>query len=229
MKRELAAQGVYKALREEIIAGTLEPGTRLRVRELAARFSTSDIPVREAIWMLQHDGLAENRPYAGACVKQYSEREINESLELRAHFEALAIRLSPPGLRPIQEARIQTLLAQLDDAASRSDFVAYGELNRRFHRELLDSCPNSRLLEIIDRLWDGQAGIQRVFHLDQSRTADSAREHRQIVDAFTQGDTNRASELIVEHRRKVAISASASLLAEQDASSAARTEAQSSS
>lgn len=216
MKRELAARGLYTSLREEIISGALPPGTRLRVRELASRFETSDIPVREAIWMLQHDGLAENRPYAGACVKQYSEREINESLELRAHLESIAIRLSPPGLHPTQRARIEVLMAQLDEAAARADYAEYGELNRRFHRELLENCPNSRLLEIIDRLWDGQAGIQQVFRLDHSRISESAVEHRQIVDAFIDGDMHRASDLIVEHRRKVAISANAMLVSQED-------------
>lgn len=216
MKRQLAALSLYETLRGEIISGVFAPGARLRVRELAIRFETSDIPVREAIWMLQHDGLAENQPYAGACVKQYTEREIDESLELRAHLEALAIRLSPPGFRPSQSARIERLLGELDGAAARNDFASYGELNRRFHRELLENCPNSRLLEMIDRLWDGQAGIQQVFRLDSSRTSESTMEHRAIVDAIAAGDNQLASDLIVEHRRKVAISASAKLVSHED-------------
>lgn len=216
MKPQLTARGLYSTLREEIISGVLLPGARLRVRELATRFETSDIPVREAIWMLQHDGLAENRPYAGAGVKQYTEREIDESLELRAHLESLAIRLSPPGLRPSQSAQIEQLLDNLDAAAAKSDYKTYGELNRQFHRKLLENCPNSRLLEMIDRLWDGQAGIQQVFRLDHSRTSESSREHRQIVDAFQSGDMHLASDLIVEHRRKVAISANAMLVTHSD-------------
>ncbi|MEH1124991.1 GntR family transcriptional regulator [Micromonospora sp. CPCC 206061] len=201
MARKLRSTQVYDALRKEIIEGTLPPGSRLAARALAERFESSDIPVREAIWMLARDGLVENIPYAGARVRTFTQREIEETYAIRGYLESLAINLGAGRLDPAQVAAVHDLMGQLDTALAAGDLVAYGRLNRPLHEALLLGCPNSRLLQLLEQLWDGQASYQMVFRLNPARARASQEEHRRIVEAVINGDGERAAALILEHRQ----------------------------
>lgn len=200
MASRLRSEQVYQALRKEIIEGDLPPGTRLATRALSQRFGLSDIPVREAVWMLARDGLVENTPYAGARVRQFTEREVAETYAVRGHLESLALKLGAGRLDGQQITAVERLLDQLQEALDAGDFVAYGRLNRLFHGAILVGCPNSRLLELIDNLWDGQASFQMVFRLNPERARTAQAEHREIAAAVISGDGERAAELITTHR-----------------------------
>jgi DNA-binding GntR family transcriptional regulator len=202
VSRRLTSTRVYDELRKEIIDGTLTPGTRLAARALAQRFDVSDIPVREALWMLARDGLVENTPYAGARVRQFSAREIEETLAIRAHLEGLALRLAAGRLTADQVAEVERLMQELDTALDAGDMVEYGRLNRMFHEAILAGCPNGRLLALIERLWDGQASYQMMFRFSPDRATESQKEHRELVEAVLGGDGARAEALIVEHRER---------------------------
>lgn len=202
MSRRLTSTRVYDELRTEIIEGALAPGTRLAARALAQRFGVSDIPVREAIWMLARDGLVENTPYAGARVRQFTRREIEESLAIRGHLESLALRLGSGRLDADQVAEVERLLRLLDAALEAGDMVEYGRLNRLFHEAILVGCPNGLLLELIGQLWDGQASYQMMFRFDPDQAHVSRQEHRLIADAVIGGDGERAATLILQHRER---------------------------
>lgn len=214
MSRTLRSQQVYDTLRQEIITGTLPPGTRLATRNLSQRFGLSDIPVREAIWMLARDGLVENTPYAGARVRRFTRREIEEGFAVRGHLESLALRLGAGRLGTAQVTEVEKLLNRLDAALATEDLVEFGRLNRLFHEAILVGCTNGRLLELIENLWDGQASFQMVFRLNPERARRSQLEHRQIADAVITGYGERAAELIVQHRRHSAEALSDTPLAE---------------
>jgi DNA-binding GntR family transcriptional regulator len=198
--RQLRSTQVYETLRQEIIEGVLPPGSRLAARALSQRLASSDIPVREAIWMLARDGLVENTPYAGARVRRFTRREVEEAYQVRGHLESLALKLGAGRLNAEQAATVRRLLRELDAALEAEDLVEYGRLNRLFHEAILVGCPNSRLLDLLERLWDGQASYQMVFRLNPERTRASQAEHRRIAEAVLTGDGDRAAELIVEHR-----------------------------
>ena len=200
MASRLRSEQVYDALRKEIIEGDLPPGTRLATRALAQRLQVSDIPVREALWMLAKDGLVENTPYAGARVRQFTPREVAETYAVRGYLESLALKLGAGRLNDEQVSGVERLMDQLQQALDDEDLVAYGQLNRLFHDAILVGCPNTRLLELIDNLWDGQASYQMVFRLNPERAQASQAEHRQIATAVISGDGERAAELISAHR-----------------------------
>src|SRR5271169_6349962 len=81
-------------LREDILAGRLQPGSRLIESDLTARFAVSRGPVREGLRRLSADGLIEHRPHRGAVVRRLAEREIRELFLIRIEMEALAARLA---------------------------------------------------------------------------------------------------------------------------------------
>lgn len=201
MTRQLRSTVVYEALRKEIMDGHLAPGARLAARALAQRFDVSDIPVREALWMLGRDGLIENTPYAGARVRTFNQREVLEAYEARGHLESLAIRLSSGRLTQAQKSEVDRVMADLQGALDVGDLVEYGRLNRVFHELILAGCENRRLLSLIEGLWDGQVSYQMVFRLNPERARTSQIEHEAIVKAVLAGEGERASELIIEHRQ----------------------------
>ncbi|MEJ3746550.1 GntR family transcriptional regulator [Actinomycetes bacterium KLBMP 9797] len=216
MARKLRSTQVYDALREEIIEGALPPGSRLAARALALRFDSSDIPVREALWMLARDGLVQNTPYAGARVRQFTQREIEETYAVRGHLESLALKLGAGRLDAEQTANVKRVMGELDAALDAGNLVRYGRLNREFHEAILVGCPNQCLLDLIERLWDGQASYQMVFRLNPERARASQAEHREIVDAMFSGDGERAAKLIMAHRERGAQALAQTSLAQSE-------------
>ena len=216
VSRTLRSTQVYETLRSEIIQGVLPPGSRLAARALAQRLESSDIPVREALWMLARDGLVENTPYAGARVRKFSLREVEEAYQVRGHLESLALKLGAGRLDAEQAGTVRRLLCELDRALEAEDFVEYGRLNRLFHEAILVGCPNSRLLDLLGRLWDGEASYQMVFRLNPERTRASQAEHRLIAEAVLTGDGGKAAELIVAHRAAGARALSSTSLTDDD-------------
>ena len=96
---------IVERLREDILAGRLEPGSRLIEFDLTARFAVSRGPVREGLRRLSADGLIEHWPHRGAVVRRLTEREIRELFLIRIEMEALAARLAAAADAPDRRDR----------------------------------------------------------------------------------------------------------------------------
>ena len=99
---DLKSQTIYRALRERILSNDIDPGARLVLRDIAQQYQASDIPVREALRMLERDGLVETAPYRGARVTTLTTREVEETYFIRSHLESLARRAA---LMPTDDPR----------------------------------------------------------------------------------------------------------------------------
>src|SRR3984957_6707243 len=109
---------IVEGLREDILAGRLEPGSRLIENDLTVRFTVSRGPVREGLRRLSAGGLVEHRPPRGATVRRLTEREIRELFLIRIEMEALAARLAAAGGASARRARFSAPLAPaLSDGA----------------------------------------------------------------------------------------------------------------
>jgi DNA-binding GntR family transcriptional regulator len=82
----LKSRAIYVALRERILSNDIAPGTRLVMRDVANQYEASDIPVREALRMLERDGLVETTPYVGAKVTTLTAKEVEETYFIRSHL-----------------------------------------------------------------------------------------------------------------------------------------------
>lgn len=189
---------VYAQLREQILAGELRAGARLRQVELAERFEISQTPVREALARLASDGLVALRPRRGAEVVALSPREVEEVYELRALIEPYAVARAAELASDEQLAAIRRLAEVPDGLTPRELF----ERNRRFHRALCESAGNRRLLHVIDGLWSSVTAV-RMFDAYATRGAFDeeamAAEHQAIADAVARRDGATAAELARRH------------------------------
>jgi DNA-binding GntR family transcriptional regulator len=190
---------ISKVLAERIIAGTLEPGTRLRQDHIAAEFGASHVPVREAFRRLEAQGLAVSEPRRGVRVASFSKDEVREVAEMRAVLEELALRHAAPNLT----AAILDAAEQATRAGDKSgDVRSWQGANRAFHRTLLAPCGMHRLMAAIDDLHAASARfLFAAWRSDWEARTDH--DHLAILAALRQGDVDQACTVLSRHVRAV--------------------------
>ena len=200
---DLKSQTIYRTLRERILSNELASGTRLVLRQLANQFDTSDIPVREALRMLERDGLVEMVPYRGARVTTLTAREIEETYFIRGHLESIATGLAAERITDAELAVLDGLMGRMRGAVEAQDGPRFSELNQEFHRTIVAACGNSMLRDLTMDIWQRHSGFQRVFRMVPGRLAASQAEHEGIMAALRARDTERAAKLALWHKLSV--------------------------
>ena len=189
-------QVVSDQLRKAIFSGAIEPGAQLRQDELAERYGTSRIPVREALRQLEAEGLVIIQPNRGAVVSSLSLEEVLEMLEIRIALECRALKLSIPNMVDEDLNRAAELLKSYD---SEPQPQKWGEMNWNFHRTLYAPCDRPKLIAMIEANY-GHVG--RFTRLQVSLAAGKERpqsEHYGLLDACRTGNVNKAVSLLEEH------------------------------
>lgn len=199
----LKSQAIYQALRERILSSDIEPGARLKLREIGNHYQTSDIPVREALRMLERDGLVETAPYVGARVTTLTAKEVEETYFIRSHLESIATGLAAERITDVELAVLDALMVEMDAAVSAQDGPAFSDLNREFHRTIVASCGNEMLRDLAMDIWQRHSGFQRVFRQVPGRLAVSQCEHEGIMAALRVHDATEAARLALLHKRSV--------------------------
>ena len=200
---DLKSQSIYRALRERILANDIEPGSRLVMRDIGQQYDASDIPVREALRMLERDGLVETVPYAGARVTTLTAKEVEETYFIRSHLESIATGLAAERITDAEVAELDALMVKMDDAVEAQDGPAFSDLNQQFHRTIVGCCGNDMLRELTMDIWQKHSGFQRVFRKVPRRLTTSQEEHRGIMAALRRHDTDEAARLALLHKLSV--------------------------
>jgi DNA-binding GntR family transcriptional regulator len=210
----LKSHAIYLALRERILSNDIGPGTRLVMRDVANQYEASDIPVREALRMLERDGLVETAPYRGARVTTLTAKEVEETYFIRSHLESIATGLAAERITDAELAQLDRLMSKMKAAVDAQDGPAFSDLNLEFHRTIVASCGNDMLRELTMEIWQRHSGFQRVFRMVPERLGISQREHEGIMAALRDHDSERASRLALLH--KLSVRDSVSTLVGQD-------------
>jgi DNA-binding GntR family transcriptional regulator len=188
---------VRERIREAIFSGVYPPGARLVQGEIAERFGTSVTPVREAMRDLANDGLIEVHPQRAATVRDVDLDEAVEINEMRLVLEPLAARRAA---ERITDAELAALRRSEQDMEAAPDHATWLELNRRFHLEVITYARSPRLGEVLRNLRQISsfylAALVRAQGGDREK---SAREHRELLDAFAQRDGERAAQIMLRH------------------------------
>lgn len=198
------AGAVYARIREDIFEGVLEPGSRLRLVELAQRFSVSQSVVREALTRLAGQGLVVATPQQGFSVVTLSLEDLEELTEARMEVEALVLRRAIARGDLHWEAAVVAAHHHLagtpmstPDGRTNPDWPVVHE---RFHRSLLEGCGNERLLKVALSLRDAATVYRRwSFPLGHDYDRDIAGEHLALRDAVVARDAEGASRLLARH------------------------------
>ena len=199
----LKSRSIYLALRERILSNDIEPGTRLVMRDVGNQYQASDIPVREALRMLERDGLVETAPYVGARVTTLTAKEVEETYFIRSHLESVATGLAADRITEDELAELDVLMTKMDAAVEAQDGPTFSDLNREFHRTIIASCGNDMLRDLTMDIWQRHSGFQRVFRKVPERLRISQDEHEGIMAALRAHDSDEAARLALLHKRSV--------------------------
>jgi DNA-binding GntR family transcriptional regulator len=185
---------IHRELLRRILGGEFPPGARLRDSELAPTLGVSRTPVREALLRLEREGILASRMGKGFSVLPLSETEALEVYPLVGLLECRALCALPP----LTTERAAALEA-LDLSRSGGDPLPLMERDTLWHRTLLEPCGNAHLLRILEDLKRIIVRFEFTFMEVPSWVAESAREHRAILEALAGGRVPEAEHLLAAH------------------------------
>jgi DNA-binding GntR family transcriptional regulator len=194
---------VVARLREDILAGRLQPGSRLIESDLTLRFAVSRGPVREGLRRLSADGLIEHWPHRGAIVRRLTEREIRELFLIRIEMEALAARLAAVADASDRRAGFVAATKPIYSDAPRNP-CDYLKENAAFHDAVTVLADNLELRDLAGRLQLPLIMAQVGDVLTPPVLEASVREHRLIAAAIVDRDPAAASARMREHLERAA-------------------------
>ena len=198
---------VAATLREEILSGVLAPGERLRQEDIAARFGASRQPVRDALRLLEGDGLVTLVANSGAWVSKLSESECYEAYQVRERLEPLLISQSIPHLTASQVKRLVELVAQIEKT---KDIESFLRLDREFHLLSYAGAAPGMLREFVERIWNTTQHYRRAFaklsNLQNSEVTHM--EHKLILDGILRKDSAAAQQALESHIRRTRVTLS---------------------
>lgn len=184
---------VFNTLRQGILTGVLAPGERLMEIHLAERLGVSRTPIREAIRMLELEGLVTMIPRKGAEVSRISKQDIRDVLEVRLVLDSLATKLA---CKRITQEQIRELKAAADDfeqATTTGDVTVIAKADVRFHDVILAASHNKRLVQMVNNLAERIYRYRLEYIKDSNNHRRLIEEHAKIMDCVIKGDEGSAS------------------------------------
>lgn len=209
---------VYQRVRSAILRCEFEPGQRLIIEDIAQRFHVSLIPVREALSLLQAEGLVIIVPHVGATVAPLTRASIREVFTVLEGLEVVATQAVCEQLRADQVESLADVLTLMDTACAQGDHNTWAVYNTTWHRTIARMTDMLLLQMMTDQALDRWDRIRRYFFRDVlvPRIDQAQQEHHAILLAMRNGDKPQLAQLLHQHNQQ----AMASYLAYLDRSTA---------
>ena len=201
---ERKIDSVYRHLWENIISGTIRPGQRIILRDIANTLNVSDIPVREALQLLSSSGLVTIRPYIGAIVTVPSVDSIKEILNVRAIIEYHAVLTSSPKLTDIEILEVEEYCNKMEVQRNKNDHMRYSEYDRKFHFMLVKDTYKT-LLGILEELTVKSEWARTIFKTQPSSMSVSCKEHTEMLESLQNKDFEMLADKVKQHRLRIGI------------------------
>jgi len=187
---------IRDSIRQSILTGEYHDGDPLRQDELATKFGTSRIPVREALRQLESEGLIVLQPNKGAVVKGISIDEVIELLDIRIALECRALELSIPNMALEDFEQARSILEEYDAS---EDPASWGEMNWLFHCALYAPCNKVRLLSMIEENYGHVSRFTRSQVSMASGKKMPQKEHFELLRLCEASEVDKAVQLLRKH------------------------------
>ncbi|RSD29960.1 GntR family transcriptional regulator [Vibrio pectenicida] len=196
------SENLTELLIDVIVAGTLEPGSKISEPELAKRLKVSRGPLREALMRIEGLGLIERIPHVGARVVKLSTQKLIEVYSVREALEGMAARLAARHISDNEVLSLEALLAKhsrhIDEVDGGSYFHQQGDFD--FHYRVILASRNSKLISLLcDELYHLLRMYRYQSPRSQSRPIDALNEHKLILKAIGNRDEELAELLMRRH------------------------------
>ena len=190
---------VFNTLREAILKGELKPGERLMELQLAAKLGVSRTPIREAIRMLEQEGLAVTIPRKGAEVAKMTEKDMEDVLQIREALDELAAKIACEQISEEQLEKLVATMHEFEESTKTDNVKKIAEADVKFHDIIYQSTGNPKLVNMLNNLRE-QMYRYRVEYLKEGETRDVlVKEHEELTKAIRERDVERAKQLSFQH------------------------------
>lgn len=189
----------YTNLREAILNGTLPPGTKLVEQTISKQMAISKTPVREAIRELAQEGLILFKARRGISVIDFSEKDINELVTLRASLEVLGVRLARNSFTKDDFATIDAILARIITAERSHNYVELSDLDIEFHQFVIEKSGNKRLVKAWKDIASQMHVLFRMIRYYEFSDTYSSMMHKELIEALASGESDRYEPAFRSH------------------------------
>ncbi|MCU1409862.1 MAG: GntR family transcriptional regulator [Rhodoglobus sp.] len=202
------AQLSYEWIKERISDGTFVPGYRLVLGQIAKELDVSAVPVREAVRMLEAEGLVTFERNVGAQVALIKETEYLHTMQTLAIVEGAATALSAPFVSAADIARARAINAEMIACLEHFDPPRFTQLNLDFHSVLFENCPNPHILDLVHRGWNRMRVLRdSTFSFVPGRARESVEEHEALLQLLERGADDLEIELAARAHRTATLDA----------------------
>lgn len=200
---------VYKSLRKDILTGRITPGDHLLELEISDKLGVSRTPVREALRMLELEGLVTMQPRRGARVSKITEKSMQDVLEVRESLDALCVELACDRITTQEKEELHRACEAFEKAVATNDSRKIAEADVRFHDILIKAAKNDRLVDIEGNLSQSMYRFRYEYINEGSGHDNLVKEHRRIYDSIIKGDRVEAAvaaRVHIENQRAAILS-----------------------
>ena len=190
-------EDVYERVLNAILDGELAAGALMSQVALAEELGISRTPLREALRMLQSEGLVEGEPNRRVRVAPMSVHDLEELSVMRITLEAEALRLSVPLMSSEDFAGLEGYMAEMAHYAQEKDYRLWTVPHRQFHRALTAHA-GERVNFVLGQMFDHNERYRRL-HIGHGPGAWATPQHREILDACKAGERERGAALLAGH------------------------------
>ncbi len=190
---------VFRTLRQAILTGEMKPGERLLEIHLANKLGVSRTPIREAIRMLELEGLVIMVPRRGAQVAQITEKSMSDVLEVRCALDVLAVELACERITAEAVEELREACRAFEKATVTRDVHVIAKADVAFHDIIFKAAGNPRLTQMINNLAEQMYRYRFEYIKDESQHQMLIREHCLICESIEKRDVEAAKDAIRKH------------------------------
>ena len=190
---------VFLSLRKAILTGKIKQGERLTEVKLGKMLGTSRTPIREAIRMLELEGLVTIVPGSGAKVAGMTLEDLQEVMEIRSALEQLSARLASERITEAEKGQLRDACNAFIRCTHTGDSLEIAEADTRFHDVIVRAAKNEKLGRILNGLADNIYRYRYVCLIDDERYEHLISEHRELYRTIVSGDGEGAEKAAANH------------------------------
>lgn len=190
---------VFRTLRRQILMGELKPGERLMEVKLTKKLGVSRTPVREAIHLLEIEGLANIVPRKGATVAEITEEDLQDVLEVRCALEELAVELACKRRTEEELALLKEAGDKFVLATKNGSVTDMAEKDVSFHNIIFKMTRNKRLVQMVENLSERMYRYRVEYLKNYSMHKELYREHNEIIECIEKNTPDEARRALKKH------------------------------
>lgn len=196
----LKSLDVYERLKEKFISLEFTPGQRINIREISRELEISDIPIREALKMLEIEGFIEFEKNKGAKVKEFNSQDFEMLIRFRIELEAVAARWATKYVTEDDILFLRKRIDNMDFNIKMGNVIEYEKENSIFHQYLYNLCGSPILLESLNNLFAQTFYTKSYFTLFPGNLEKSNEEHKAIIKCLEVKDAQGVEACIREQK-----------------------------